>query len=343
MAKISIVIPVYNVAPYLRACLRSVMDAAQEVKRVGEGVGVEWRVEVICVDDGSTDGSGEILDEFFHHSTPTPSLYTYKILHQQNLGVSAARNRGMDEASGDWVLFVDGDDVMRSGWLSVVEEALAAHPDVEAVQFGMRMFEDDQLPAWSGEMGSAATRHELVREIEPKLWRTAFYCMAYSRKALKGIRFPSYVRGEDRLFFLSFMDRVRVVCRLEAELYGYRQRSGSAMNSSYTIEKLRSELWPSEQVLLWRNSARSYPRAMWRRLGQDLTEWYAERFFSCRGDLQKRVWSDWRQALLDLRQVGELSTYQRFVLRLFAVWPCKGTAFLLFYVPQWLKRHGIHR
>ena len=88
----SIIIPVYNVAPYLRECLDSVL--AQTF--------TEW--EAICVDDGSTDGSGAILDEYEAKDT------RFRVIHQPNAGVSAARNRGIGVAQGEWLWFVDGDD-----------------------------------------------------------------------------------------------------------------------------------------------------------------------------------------------------------------------------------------
>lgn len=91
----SIIIPVYNVAPYLRECLDSVL--AQTF--------TDW--EAICVDDGSTDGSGAILDEYAARDP------RFRVIHQTNAGVSAARNRALDVAKGEWVWFVDSDDSIK--------------------------------------------------------------------------------------------------------------------------------------------------------------------------------------------------------------------------------------
>ena len=100
----SIVIPVYNVSPYLRECLDSVL--AQTF--------THW--EVICVDDGSTDGSGAILDEY------TAKDVRFKVIHQKNEGVSAARNKALDMAMGEWFLFLDGDDVFRQDALDILSQ-----------------------------------------------------------------------------------------------------------------------------------------------------------------------------------------------------------------------------
>ena len=90
---ISVIVPIYNVAPYLRACLDSL--AAQTMKEI----------EIVMIDDGSTDGSGAIADEYVSSSFPI-----FRVIHTANGGVSAARNRGIDEARGEWIMFVDGDD-----------------------------------------------------------------------------------------------------------------------------------------------------------------------------------------------------------------------------------------
>jgi glycosyltransferase involved in cell wall biosynthesis len=93
--KFSIIIPVFNVAPYLRECLDSVL--AQTF--------TDW--EAICVDDGSTDESGAILDEYAEKDS------RFKVIHQQNAGVSAARNAALGVVRGEWVWFVDSDDSIK--------------------------------------------------------------------------------------------------------------------------------------------------------------------------------------------------------------------------------------
>ena len=104
--KFSIIIPVYNVAPYLRECLDSVL--AQTF--------TDW--EAICVDDGSTDGSADILDEYAAKDE------RFRIVHQPNAGVSAVRNEGMCQAKGEYLTFLDGDDVYDKDWLSNADKVL---------------------------------------------------------------------------------------------------------------------------------------------------------------------------------------------------------------------------
>ena len=100
----SVIIPVYNVASYLRPCLDSLVTAFRRARKSHP----DFTAEVICVDDGSTDASGEILEAFVRE-TAVEGL-SFKAFHQENAGPSVARNRGLDAASGTWLSFVDSDD-----------------------------------------------------------------------------------------------------------------------------------------------------------------------------------------------------------------------------------------
>lgn len=107
--KISVIVPVYNVKPYLQRCIDSILNQTYT------------NLEIICVDDGSTDGSTEILDGYMSHD---PRV---KIIHQKNTGTSGARNAGLDAVTGDWVTFVDSDD-----WLEKdMYKYLLSDPKVE--------------------------------------------------------------------------------------------------------------------------------------------------------------------------------------------------------------------
>lgn len=149
MSLLSVIILVYNVAPYLRACLDRVCVAVSKIEKVGGEK--SWAndgcplVEVICVDDGSTDGSGAILDEYgarvnslrreierdsavvesngktsdVHLHLISPPVF--RVLHQKNAGVSAARNAALGIATGEWICFVDSDDVVSGGCLAPVD------------------------------------------------------------------------------------------------------------------------------------------------------------------------------------------------------------------------------
>ena len=93
MEVISVVIPVYNVECYLKECLDSVLKQTYASK------------EILLVDDGSSDSSGIICNEY------AARYSNIRVIHKENGGLSSARNRGIEESSGDWVIFLDSDDV----------------------------------------------------------------------------------------------------------------------------------------------------------------------------------------------------------------------------------------
>ncbi|MBO7720838.1 MAG: glycosyltransferase family 2 protein [Kiritimatiellae bacterium] len=113
MPKFPVIIPVYNVAQYLGECLDSVK--AQTF--------TAW--EAICVDDGSSDDSGKILDEYARKDP------RFKVFHRQNAGVSAARNAGIREAQGEFIAFLDGDDEYPKDRFAILNDCLERHPGVQ--------------------------------------------------------------------------------------------------------------------------------------------------------------------------------------------------------------------
>lgn len=106
----SIIVPAYNVAAYLPAALDSIL--AQEV--------AAW--ECLCVDDGSTDGTAEVLQRY------AAADARFRLFRQENAGVSVARNRALQEAKGEWLLFLDGDDLLAPGLLSALQRAIDTTP-----------------------------------------------------------------------------------------------------------------------------------------------------------------------------------------------------------------------
>ncbi len=101
---ISIIVPVYNVEKYLRKCIDSIIYQTYQ------------NIEIILVDDGSKDASGQICDEYAEKDA------RITVIHKENGGVSIARNRGLDIAMGQWILFVDADDILPTDALSYYAE-----------------------------------------------------------------------------------------------------------------------------------------------------------------------------------------------------------------------------
>ena len=98
--KISVIVPVYNVEKYIGECIKSIINQDYE------------NIEIILVDDGSNDKSGEICDEY------TLKDKRVKVIHKENGGVSSARNRGIESSTGEYIAFVDGDDYVTKDYVS---------------------------------------------------------------------------------------------------------------------------------------------------------------------------------------------------------------------------------
>ena len=119
MIKVSIIVPVYNVAPFLDECIASILSQSY----------TEW--EAILVDDGSTDGSSNICDCWSKKDS------RIKVIHQSNSGVSTARNNGIDAACGEYITFVDSDDYVDANYLQEMINA-AKKSDCDIVVSGLK-------------------------------------------------------------------------------------------------------------------------------------------------------------------------------------------------------------
>ena len=226
--KFSVIIPVYNVEAYLQACLDSVLNQTFE----------DW--EAICVNDGSTDNSAAILEEYGHKDG------RFKIVNQPNGGLSAARNTGLKAAAGEYVLFLDSDDWLEGNALERVSESLA-NEDMLCFS-GRRFFEKegryheaDQLKPWS-----YATGMDYYNENALAVRDFAFVCVvlrAYKREFLVGhhLWFKEGIFHEDNLFTplaCYYAGKVKVINDC---LYDYRVRANS-ITTTGNVKRLRDLL-----------------------------------------------------------------------------------------------------
>ena len=107
---ISVIVPIYNTKPYLAECIESILDQKINVP-----------IEVLLIDDGSTDGCGEVCDKYAARDERV------RVIHQENQGLSAARNAGIDAAKGRYYSFIDSDDVVLPRFLQTLYDACEEH------------------------------------------------------------------------------------------------------------------------------------------------------------------------------------------------------------------------
>lgn len=249
----SIVIPVYNVAPYLWECLDSVSAAVQELEcrvRVGERTGHPL-VEVICVDDGSMDGSGAILDEYARRQSNNqtiPSQTIFKVIHQPNAGASAARNRGLEIATGEWVWFVDADDEIAEDSLKLLKGFIddPRYDPLQWVSFRHDIIGESQAkpPKCDGVLYGKTVDCQIAKTFFGAAWSRIF-----RRSTIGSLRFRAYHYNEDAVFVMDFSSRGRGWLGVDAPLYHYRLSGGSATRRRLSKEVV-AKIFESENDLI---------------------------------------------------------------------------------------------
>ena len=214
---VSIVVPVYNTAEYLPACLDSIL--AQSFTDF----------ELILVDDGSTDDSLRICEAYAFRDA------RIRVFHQQNAGVSAARNFGVEQAQGDWLCYVDSDDVVLPAYLQDMLEAADAEDCLV-----MGNISDSRMKGLITSdvvlEGEAMVRYMLSHNI---LNLSGPVAKLYNRATLVkyGIRFPQDIHyGEDMLYFLQYLNHIGRVAFRQSELYQVTMRESSLSRGYYSFE-----------------------------------------------------------------------------------------------------------
>lgn len=217
--KISVIIPVYNVSEYLLRCLQSITGQTYK------------NIEIILVDDGSTDDSGAICDQF------AVSDDRIRVFHQDNEGLSGARNTGLDHATGKYIFFCDSDDFLREDALDrMIHRLLYDHADVVACGIAKvydncfnytkeneEIFTDVKPGRWSG--------HEsVIQMMRSKNICTVAWNKLYKRKLFKDVRFPINIYNEDEATVYRLLYKARIVSYIPDTLYKYYQRGDSIMH-----------------------------------------------------------------------------------------------------------------
>ena len=216
---ISIIVPVYNVEKYLRECL----DSISQLKTV------TW--EAILVDDGSTDTSGKICDEYAKQDS------RFRVIHQKNAGVSAARNAGLDAAKGEWIWFVDSDDIVDTQCVPNTKNWLDNQGDIDYVMFSLKKFEDgDKISVLL--KGTDNNTPNIIKEDNKNVFQLKYLCsqhqqLWYKREIIEShhVRFTLGIRNsEDGEFMAKYLMLMRNPIKVDSTIYYYRMREGSAMH-----------------------------------------------------------------------------------------------------------------
>ena len=244
MCMISVIVPVYNVEKYLRRCVDSIINQTYR------------NLEIILVDDGSPDKSGEICDEYAKQDS------RIKVIHKKNGGVSSARNAGITAASGEYIMFVDSDDYIDSGMLS--DMVLKIPCDI--VCCGQKYLTSNGVIIGSSSM-------ESYEKVDMNTFIGYYYCDAeklnlisnsWSKLYLKSIIDSNNIKfdnglsfAEDSLFVMRFLSHAKFISNIPKTYYNNVQYGSGTLMHKYNansfeicelVYKAKAEFAKSSEV-----------------------------------------------------------------------------------------------
>lgn len=248
--KLSIIVPIYNVAPYLRKCVDSLL--AQDISDY----------EIILVDDGSTDESGAIADEIVREvmgdesncQSPIANRPTLIVIHQENAGLSAARNTGIAKAKGEYIWFVDSDDYVESNVLGVLIDQIE-RDNLDVLRFRYQNVKE------SGEIfipheGMKTDYNDYSKSpldgitfLNERMWIQCYACQFIVKKEiLEWELFTVGIYFEDTDWTPRMLLRAKRVASTNRVIYNYLWRDGSITLTS-NKENIRKHLHDKIKIL----------------------------------------------------------------------------------------------
>lgn len=239
--KASVIVPIYNVAAYLNQCVASLVRQSYP------------NLEIILVDDGATDDSGAIAEQWGKKDARV------RVFHRQNEGLSVARNIGIQAATGEYLLFVDSDDYVAESYVENLVDALESEDaDISMCKY---------YTVWADEITLEQKLPAEKRSISTEEYLKLFYTYsghysvvwnkAYRKKLFEHVSFEEGKRNEDARIMLFIMLEANKVAHTPDGLYYYRQRQSSIMNGVSKDKVLRSELdWIAEHLTVLKENGK---------------------------------------------------------------------------------------
>ena len=211
---ISVIVPVYNVEDYLDQCMESIVGQTYP------------HLEILMVDDGSTDNSGALCDQWAERDQ------RIRVIHQENGGLSAARNTALDAMSGELVIMVDSDDVLHPDAVSILLQAIQAHHADVAI--GSFVVFDGKDANWPTITSEKTVRHydsqAALKAIfyQDKLTNSSCWRL-FKASLFDDVRYPVGKYYEDLAIVYPLYKKCHLVVGIDDAVYGYRQRNDSIL------------------------------------------------------------------------------------------------------------------
>lgn len=230
--KLSIIIPIYNVENTLKRCLNSILS--QDMANC----------EIILINDGSTDDSGNIAKEY---ACQYDNIFYYE---KSNGGLSDARNWGIERAKGEYITFVDSDDALQTNTYDQLIQILQQHPEYDMLEYPVLL-----NPGCRNETYFSPGDHLFLNPLEWLSYKGFEHCWAcnkiYKRSILNGVRFPLKRKYEDILILPSLFDQHPVIATTSVGcyLYYYNENGIAAKDNSNGLrELLRAQMEVTQKL-----------------------------------------------------------------------------------------------
>lgn len=228
--KVSVIVPIYNVDKYLGKCIETIISQSHK------------NIEIILVDDGSTDCSGRIADDYADKDE------RIKVIHQKNSGVSSARNSGIDVSTGDYICFADGDDYLMFDYVDyLLNIAIQNDADISLTtemfsNYNLNQIKKDKIEVYSAEKATA----EILCYNIP----IGVYCKMFKRSFISDkIRFlPNLYIGEGFNFNTAAFQRANIVGVGNRRIYFYRRDNPTSATTKFSIDKWINGLMAIEVI-----------------------------------------------------------------------------------------------
>lgn len=259
MAKISVIIPIYNVKAYLSKCLDSIIN--QTFKDI----------EIICVNDGSKDNSLQIIKEYAQKDN------RIKIVDKENGGLSSARNAGLEVATSEWISFIDSDDWLDIEAFEKLEKIFVQNPDI--ICFGTHLRGEVAPKIANADAEYYRIKHTGLVELNDEIRETtdvATWNKLYKKSIIDrfNLHFPIGKHYEDYSFYWEYMFESKTAFYTKEKFYNYLRRQNSIMANTFNkkSEKIIDHLYASETIF-------NYCRK--RGILEEHLETFAEIFMNC--------------------------------------------------------------
>lgn len=217
---ISVIVPVFNVEPYIEQCIKSIVDQTYK------------KIEIILVDDGSSDQGGAICDCW------AASDDRIRVIHQDNQGLSAARNAGLAISKGEYISFIDSDDWIEMDMLEVLHERITDSESDIVICGVMVEYESGSSSKEFNKDEIFTSKEALISLLSGSEVKDQVWDKLYRRSAIGTVQFPIGKFHEDLYWSYQVIVNVDRISLVSKSFYHYRQRSTSIMGMGYSIRRL---------------------------------------------------------------------------------------------------------